>query len=51
MLDIVIVYSYDITNIMIFLHTLAYDNTDTYAYDIIHEKQKPVTLTGKSKHK
>jgi hypothetical protein len=50
MLDKVIVLAYDTTNIIIKLHTLAYDNNDTYAYDIINGNQKPMVITGKLKH-
>ena len=45
-----IVLAYDSTNIIIKLHTLAYVNNDTYAYDIINKNQKPVVITGKLKH-
>ena len=50
MFDKVIVLAYDTTNIIIKLHTLAYVNNDTYAYDFLNENQKPVVITGKLKH-
>ena len=50
MLNKVIVLTYDTTNIIIKLHTLAYGNNGTDAYDIIIGNQKPVVITGKLKH-